>query len=147
MKHHMTKYARIGLVLAVLVAVALLSAFWARTVEPIAPPLEPRPFPRDWIRGDLELYYTVKTVISSVNVTLLAILLATYISIYKKTQSEFTIGLIVFSMVLLLYALASNPIVAFIFGFRAFGLGPFAMLPDFFSSIASAVLLYLTIKY
>jgi len=80
-------------------------------------------------------------------VTLLIFLLITYISIYKKTQSEFTVGLIIFSMVLLLYALVSNPIIQVAFGFRAVGLGPFAMLPDLLSLIALSVLLYLTIKY
>jgi hypothetical protein len=50
-------------------------------------------------------------------------------------------------MVLLLYAMVSNPIVQVAFGYRAFGLGPFAMLPDLFSLAALAVLLYLTIKY
>lgn len=67
--------------------------------------------------------------------------------IHRKTQSEFTIGLIIFSMVLLLYALASNPLLHRAFGFRAFGLGPFAMLPDLFTCVALSVLLYLTVKY
>jgi hypothetical protein len=98
-------------------------------------------------RGDIELFYTVKTVISTINATLLIFLLITYIDIYTKTQSEFTIGLIIFSMVLLFYALTSNPLLQWTFGFRAFGLGPFAMLPDLFTCIALAVLLYLTIKY
>lgn len=42
---------------------------------------------------------------------------------------------------------ASDPIVQVIFGYRAFGLRPFSMLPDLFSSIALSVLLYLTLKY
>ena len=50
-------------------------------------------------------------------------------------------------MVLLLYALAANPLVHLAFGFRAFGLGPFAMLPDFFTCVALIVLLYLTVRY
>jgi hypothetical protein len=33
------------------------------------------------------------------------------------------------------------------FGFRPFGLGPFAMLPDLFTLGALAVLLYLSVKY
>jgi len=33
------------------------------------------------------------------------------------------------------------------FGFRPFGLGPFALLPDLFTFGALAVLLYLSIKY
>ena len=60
--------------------------------------------------GDIELFYTVKTVVSSINVTLVICLLITYIGIYRKTKSEFTIGLIIFSMVFLFYALAANPI-------------------------------------
>jgi len=96
---------------------------------------------------DIEVYYTAKTVISTVNVTLLISLLIMYIGIYRKTQSEFTIGLIVFSLILLFNALVSNPLMHWFFGFRAFGLGPFAMLPDLFTCIALAVLLYLTVKY
>jgi hypothetical protein len=49
-------------------------------------------------------------------------------------------------MVLLLYAVVSNPVMQAAFGYRGFGLGPFAMLPDLFSLIASTVLLYLTLK-
>lgn len=96
--------------------------------------------------GDIEVFYTVKAVISSINLTLLVFLLVTYIDIYKKTKSEFTIGLMIFAMVLLLYALSSNPLVHQIFGFRAFGLGPFAMLPDLFTLAALITLLYLTLK-
>ena len=149
MNHRMTSNAKIGLVLLVVAAVAILSGFWATSYEQRAPPFEPRPWPRfptERMLEDLELFYTIKTIVSSVNVTLLVFLLLTYIGIYRKTQSEFTIGLILFSMVLLLYATASNPIVQVAFGYRAFGLGPFAMLPDIFSLIALAVLLYLTFK-
>ena len=103
--------------------------------------------PQQDIPGDIEFFYTAKTVVSTINVTLLVFLLLIYISIYKKTRSEFTIGLIIFSMVFLLNALASNPLVVWIFGFRPFGLGPFAMLPDLFTFAALSVLLYLSIKY
>ena len=99
------------------------------------------------IFGDIELFYTIKTVVSTINVTLLIFLLLTYINIYRKTRSEFTVGLIIFSGVFLLNALASNPFVIWVFGFRPFGLGPFAMLPDLFTLAALGVLLYLSIKY
>jgi len=151
MKYDMSKNRKIWLMLATLVAVALLAAFWATTYEPLPSPPSPwepweprRDFP---VRGDIELYYTVKTVISTINATLLIFLLITYIDIYMKIKSEFTIGLIIFSMVLLFYALTSNPLMHRIFGFHAFGLGPFAMLPDLFTCAALAVLLYLTVKY
>jgi len=96
--------------------------------------------------GDIELFYTVQTVVSTINVALVIILLLMYIDIYRKTRSEFTVGLIIFSMILSLYTLASNPIIHWAFGFRAFGLGPFAMLPDIFACIALSVLLYLSLK-
>jgi hypothetical protein len=147
MSNLMGSKAKVWLIPITVIAVGLLAAFWATTIEARVLPFEPRPFPFDRIRGDIQLFYTVRTVVSSVNVTLLVFLLATYVSIYRKTQSEFTIGLILFSMILLLYALTSNPLVQTVFGFQAYGLGPFAMLPDVFSAIALAVLLYLTLKY
>jgi len=97
--------------------------------------------------GDIELFYTVKTVVSTINVALVIILLFTYIEIYRKTKSDFTVGLIIFSMILLLYTVASNPIMHWAFGFHALGLGPFAMLPDLFACIALSVLLYLSVRY
>jgi len=149
MKHYMNKKVKSWLMLATLVVVALLAAFWATTYMPLLSPegfMQKREY-RIPPPGDIELYYTLNTVISSINVTLLIFLLITYISIYGKIKSQFTIGLIIFSMVLLFYALASNPLVHWAFGFRAIGLGPFAMLPNLFTCVALAVLLYLTIKY
>jgi hypothetical protein len=97
--------------------------------------------------GDIELYYTIETVISTINVALSIFLLIIYVSIYQKTRSEFTIGLAIFSAVFLLNAVASNPLFRGAFGYRPFGLGPFAMLPDLFTLAALAVLLYLSVKY
>ncbi len=154
MKLSMNKNVNIAIMLTILVVIALLSALWATANTP-DPIFEPRRFPfnrvdwdRDWFyMGDIELFYTVKTVISTINATLLIFLLSIYIDIYFKLKSEFTIGLIIFSLILLLYALVSNPLLQTIFGFRGIGLGPFAMLPDLFTCIALGVLLYLTIKY
>jgi hypothetical protein len=155
---HMNRYVKIWIILALLVVVAALADFLATQNAP-APPtsiFDPHPVPFDRfnfefdryysVMGDIELFYKVKTILSSINATLLVFLLATYVDIYKKLQSEFTIGLILFSLILLLYALSSNPLLQWLFGFRAFGLGPFAMLPDLFTTLALAVLLYLTMK-
>ncbi|MDD2666815.1 MAG: hypothetical protein PHD13_05440 [Methanocellales archaeon] len=147
MRHHMNKNAKISLMLVTLVAVALLTALWATTYSPHSPLLETRRGPPPPPIRDMELYYTLNTVISSINVTILIFLLVTYIGIYRKIKSEFTIGLMIFSMVLLFYALSSNPLVHQIFGFRASGLGPFAMLPNLFTCGALAILLYLSAKY
>ena len=148
MNNQMNKNARNGLILVTLVVVAILAALWATTTIwfPLHP-FEPHERPPLEIFGDIELFYTIKTVVSTINVTLLIFLLLTYINIYRKTRSEFTVGLIIFSGVFLLNALASNPFVIWVFGFRPFGLGPFAMLPDLFTLAALGVLLYLSIKY
>jgi hypothetical protein len=159
----MNRYLKISLMLCILVAVALLSYLWATSNTPVPTqpsepfnPFEPRRFPPDWFSrdrewftssvADIELYYTLQTVISTINATLLVFLMVTYIDIYKTLKSEFTIGLIIFSMILLLYALVSNPLMQNIFGFRGIGLGPFAMLPHLFTCLALAVLIYLTMK-
>ena len=148
MSNQMNKNARNWSILIILVVVAILAALWATTTIwfPLYP-FEPHERPPMEVFGDIELFYTIKTVVSTINVTLLIFLLLTYINIYRKTRSEFTVGLIIFSGVFLLNALASNPFVIWVFGFRPFGLGPFAMLPDLFTLAALGVLLYLSIKY
>ncbi|MEM1586384.1 MAG: hypothetical protein QXX99_04935 [Candidatus Bathyarchaeia archaeon] len=95
---------------------------------------------------DLELFYTARSIITTVNVTLVLILLMVYMDAYKKTGAQFALGLIIFSLILLLYTLSSNPFIQMLFGFRAFGLGPFAMLPDMLALIALIILLYLSLK-
>jgi hypothetical protein len=138
---------RVWLVLTVSIAVILLTAFWASTHMPVPPPFTSRVRPPAIAHEDIELYYTAKTIFATLNVTLLIFLLATYLQMYISGKSEFTLWLAIISTVLLLNALTSNPLVHWIFGFRAFGLGPFAMLPDIFTLVALAILLYLTMKY
>jgi hypothetical protein len=143
----MKKNQKAGIVFATVILVALLVAFLGITyVEPPRPPFELRPtFPPP--PGDIQLYYGITVVLSTVNVALLIFLFSAYLGIYRKVKSDFTLGLMVFSIILLFYALSSNPLLQRVFGFRAFGLGPFAMLPDLFTCVALSVLLYLTFKY
>jgi len=151
MKHDMNQNSRtwlLLLLLPILLVVAILAALWATsTFWFTRSPWEHRWPPPYAVPGDIEFFYIAQTVVSTINVTLLIFLLFTYIDIYRKTRSTFTVGLIIFSAVFLLNALASNPLVIWVFGFRAFGLGPFALLPDLFTCIALIVLLYLSIKY
>jgi len=148
MKHHMNKNMRTWLLLPTLIVVAILAALWATSTFWFPPSPWERHLPPQYnIPGDIEFFYTAQTVVSTINVTLLVFLLLTYIDVYRKTRSEFTIGLIIFSMAFLLTALASNPLVVWAFGFRAFGLGPFALLPELFTCGALIVLLYLSVKY
>ena len=140
---------RFGLVIVASIVLALLAWFWASTHLPFPPRsiMEPPRPPPEGIPGDIELYYVIKTVLSTLNATLLVFLLALYAEIYVKRKVEFTLWLTIFCSVLLLNALTSNPILQWVFGFRPFGLGPFAVLPDVFTFIALAILLYLTMKY
>jgi len=142
----MNKYVKIWIVIAILLVVAAVADFLAMhsASSPSKSVFAPR-IPAD-ILGDIELFYKVRTMLSSINATLLILLLVTYIDMYRKIPSDFTFGLILFSLILLLYALSSNPLLQWLFGYRAFGLGPFAMLPDMFTTLALAVLLYLTMN-
>jgi hypothetical protein len=142
----MNRNLRNWLILGTLIVVAILATFWATSTSWF-PRLEPRRRLPNEIFGDVELFYTIKTVVSTVNVTLSIFLLLIYVSIYQKTRSEFTIGLVIFSAVFLLNALASDPLIIRAFGFFPVGLGPFAMLPDLFTLAALGVLLYLSFKY
>ena len=138
MEQQMSKNAKTWLIIAIVVLVTLLSSVWAFFFPPPPPP---------GATPDFLLYLAITSVISIVNVTLLIILVITHIDIYRKTKSEFTIGLIVFSFILLLHAIFSIPLMPRIFGFHAVGLGPFIMLPNLFTLIAIILLLYLTFRY
>lgn len=99
---------------------------------------------RDRMPGDLEIYYTLKAVLASVNTVLLVSISVIYLKVYNETGLEFSLGLVIFSVALLFYAISSNPLLVRYAGFMGFGLGPFAMLPEVFTCIASITLLYLT---
>ena len=91
--------------------------------------------------GDSEIYYTFKAVLASVNTFLLITLTSIYLKVYTDTGLEFSLGLVIFSFALLLYSLVSNPLLVSVMGYRGSGLGPFAMLPDLFTCLASFTLL------
>ena len=140
----MRRIAGVGLILiivlvAVILGIVLTAAF---PVSRPPPPQRPPPPPP----GDLDLFYTAKTVISIVNIVLLVSLMVIYSNLYRKVKSKFTLGLVMVMLVLLLYAMTSNPLLHTLFGFQAVGLGPFAMLPDIFATAALVVLLYLSLE-
>jgi len=108
-------------------------------------PFISRPF--RYNAGDFELYYMVRTVLSTVNIVLTTVLIFNYASIYSKTKSEFTLGLMLFAFMLLIKDITLSPFVIALGGFGIFGLGPFAFLPDLFEMSALLVLFYLSVKY
>jgi hypothetical protein len=136
---------KIGLLLPILVLVGLFAAFWAASIW-YAPPPQRHTQPPINIY-DLEFFYFAHSIVSTINIALLITLLITYISIYRKTRSEFSFGLIIFGFAFLLKDITSSPFVVNAFSFYMSGLGPFAVLPDLFEFSALVVLLYLSIKY
>jgi len=155
MNHRMNGNRRTSLIaitvimIAVLV-VAIVVTLWAISTFGVVPsPFQHRLPPSRYVPPflDIQLFYTIEAVFSTINIVLSIILLLVYISIYRKTRSEFTIGLTIFSVVFLLNAVVSNPFFRGFFGYRPFGLGPFSMLPDLFTFGALIVLLYLSVTY
>ncbi|MFW9767993.1 MAG: hypothetical protein ACFFF9_15315 [Candidatus Thorarchaeota archaeon] len=110
----------------------------------LSPHTQPPPIPEP-DRVLMDFYLKVKTMVSLVNVVLSVSMISIYYDIYRQVKSKFTMGLIIVMFVLLMYALTSNPIIHVLFGFQAQGLGPFAMMPDIFTTFALGVLLYISL--
>jgi len=149
MEKQMNNRLKYGLIVVILAAVAIIAAFWALYLRQTHIPAfaQSRVPPPHAIPGDFEYFYVVNTIISTINIALLAILALIYVNIYIKTRSQFTIGLVIFAFVFLVQNVTSSPFIAAPFGFRAYGLGPFAFLPGMFEFVALTVLLYLSVKY
>ena len=92
-------------------------------------------------RESLEL---IKAIITTLNLVLLLYLLYNYVSIYREVKSSFSMGLIVIASALLAHTVSANPVIIFLFGFKGSGLGPFTIIPSFFTLVASLVLIYLS---
>jgi hypothetical protein len=136
---------KIGLFFVILIGLALVVASWEIYYSPFGSPFRPRPPQSNPM--DLEFYYVAQTVVSTLNVALVIFLLVTFANIYRRTRSQFTIGLVIFSTVLLIRDLAANPVVTKAFGFISYGLGPFALLPSLFEMVALSVMIYLSVEY
>ncbi|MEI6795274.1 MAG: hypothetical protein WCK39_00265 [Methanomassiliicoccales archaeon] len=136
----MRRIASIGLVALIVVAAALVG--WMVTiVYPLPPPPPPGPPPNDnpW-------YYNANVVLSTVNTALLIAIVYIYVGIYREIKSKITLGQILVMLAFLAYAITSNPALQLAFGFRAEGLGPFAMIPDLFAAIALSILLQMSLE-
>jgi len=154
MNHRMngnrTRLITITVIIVAVLVTAIVITLWASSVFRVQPsPFQhefppPHYVPPFW---DIQLFYTIEAVFSTINIALAIVLFLVYVSIYRKTRSEFTIGLTIFSLVFLLNAVVSNPFFRGFFGYRPFGLGPFTMLPDLFTFGALIVLLYLSVEY
>jgi hypothetical protein len=93
----------------------------------------------------LALYIKGRTVLSLINTGLLLYLTALYVGIYRETKSNFSLCLVLFSVTLFLYSITSNPILIWVNGFQEANVfNIFNFLPDIFTTLASAILIYLS---
>jgi small-conductance mechanosensitive channel len=92
---------------------------------------------------EIAMLLQIKVFITTFNFLLLLTLTAIYTTLYRDLPNKYTLSLLLLSLVLLLYAFTSNPIVQVVFGFSPRpDIGVFGFLPDFFVGIAIVVLLY-----
>ena len=148
MVKQMDKRLKVGMIFTILIIVAILATIWvfiqSRAQFPGFPERGVAP---NSIPGDLEFFYAGYTILSSINIVLLIVLSLIYIDVYRRTHSNFTIGLVIFALAFLMKDLTSNPFIISFFRFRAYGLGPFEFLPGLFEFFALSILLYLSVRY
>ncbi|MFB6113583.1 MAG: hypothetical protein ABEJ58_05710 [Halodesulfurarchaeum sp.] len=122
-------------------AAAIISAIVALILDPQAIGGMGRGMGRGMHTFDLVIQ--IRLFLSTFNVLLLLVLTWSYLVVYRDLPNRFTFSLLLFSVALLFYAVASNPAIHVLFGYRGGpGLGPFAFLPDLFAAVAVTVLLY-----
>jgi hypothetical protein len=141
----MDRKTKLGvLAICCVLAIVLIGMFLSKKLphfltQPRGAPPPPTPWDSEW-------YYNAQTVISIVSIAFSIFLLAMYADSYRKTRSDVSVALMIFAVVLFLSSLTSNPALQFAFGFKAFGLGPFAMLPLLFQCIGLMILSFIALR-
>ena len=105
----------------------------------------PFPIPAEYLPA-LKVVMTFKTVISFVNGALILLMLGIYIDLYRKIRTNFTAGLLLLIIVLLMNAMSSNPLIFLRFDGAIFGPSMVLIIPDILSTIALSVLFYLSLE-
>ncbi|HPM85714.1 MAG: hypothetical protein PHY04_00790 [Candidatus ainarchaeum sp.] len=85
-----------------------------------------------------------RIIINSIASFLILIIINSYISIYLKTKSNFSLGLLIMSISLLIQTLSANPLILSLFSFRLVGLGLLSLVSSATTLIAVLALLYLS---
>jgi hypothetical protein len=125
----------------VMVAIGVILGIFSSAIHtgPVQRDRQPTPPPSDFA-------VTAKLIISFVTMFLVISLLVIYLDIYLTVRSKFTIGLIVTISALLVFAVTSNPVFQTLLGYPVAGAGIFLFIPDIFTAVAAAVLIYLSIE-
>ncbi|MCU0860175.1 MAG: hypothetical protein MUE55_06290 [Thermoplasmata archaeon] len=149
MSWSMSRKGTYGIILALAIMAAVLGVAFSNLASPPDRMLpEPPDFEQvDEMRDDAEVYVTVKTVLSSMNIVLAAALIMIYAGVYRTLRSDFAMGLVIMNVAMLSYAVTSNPIVQWFLGYKAIiGVGPFGWIADFFATVALGTLLWLSLE-
>ena len=88
--------------------------------------------------------YTLVTIVICLNLALLIGLLGVYYDGFRKTKSNFTLGLFMFLGVLFIQAFLSLPVIQLVLGQSLSDLGLFHIVPNFFETIALIIFFYLS---
>ena len=105
----------------------------------------PFPVPPDYLPV-YAFMMTLKTVVGFVNVGLIFLMLGIYVDLYRKIRTNFTAGLLLLLLVLLMNALTSNPLLFLRLEGPVVSQGIGFIIPDLFSTIALSVLFYLSLE-
>ena len=105
----------------------------------------PFPIPVEYLPA-IRFLLSLKTVISFVNMTLILLMLGIYIDLYRKIKTNFTAGLLLLIIVLLLNAFTSNPLLFLRFEGGVISPSMGFIIPDFLTTIALTVLFYLSLE-
>jgi hypothetical protein len=128
-----------GKLVVVTVSVVLAAVAGLLLAEWLLPPLA-----GTGMQGQSGFYLRAKSVLTTVNMALCLVLIASYLKLYTEVKSRFTLGLVFVMFTMFVYAATSNPIIHALSGFCLSGLGPFTMIPDIFAMAALGILLYLS---
>ena len=147
----MNKDMKILILTTVVLVSAILAIFMCAYIMNMQLFENPFPLSRQpptFVFADIQLYSVLRMIFSTINIVLLSVLVITYVSIYLKTRSEFTIGLLIFAIAFLVKDIAANPLFP---GNNFIIIGELApwliILPGFLELVALSVLVYLSIKY
>lgn len=105
----------------------------------------PIPIPPEFLPA-FKVAMTFKTIISFVNMALIFLMLGIYIDLYRKIKTNFTAGLLLLILVLLMNALTANPLYFLRFEGAFISPGMGFIIPELFTTIALTVLFYLSLE-
>jgi len=137
------------IILALFMAQAITFAL-AQPGEGFPPPFRPRfnetsPERIREFERIMETYIVGRIVISSLNIVLYGYITYFYVMLYRETESKFSLALAGLSVVLLVYALSSNPLLlSVIRGPDPLWTGVFSFIPDMLATVVAFILIYLS---